>query len=413
MAPPNLNVVGSPRNYESFIEGFLGWTEGIMSPRLFRQWTAVYAVSGALERKAWLRINKSVLYPNMFILLIAPPGTGKTEAIKRIETLWNEIPNIKIAPSSVSRASLVDAVLRAERVILRPAHPSEPFIKFNALSVLADEFGTFLAGYEGEFMSTLNTLFDNKKYREEKRGMKDPLIIEKPMLNLLAGTTPTWLGSNLPISAWSEGFASRLMLVFSAERVRVNPFAEEEIDYVTEGKLVADLGRINGLYGEFKLTEEVRKAYLAWYHSDFHPAPSHPKLEDYLPRRGIHFLKMCMAFSAARSDDLIIDIGDYQEAQDLLLETEKFMSDVFKSMKTGADANVIDEAFNFIWQAFAKEQKPIPDHRIIHFLSMKIPSHSVTKVLEVMETSNMIRVVSVLANGRKTYQPVPRAAQGQ
>jgi DNA replicative helicase MCM subunit Mcm2 (Cdc46/Mcm family) len=365
-----------------------------------------------LERKVFIKAFKRLLYPNLYVLLVGGPGVGKTDAIRGAFEFWDTIPQIHQAPSNVSRASLVDSLAKAERALLLP----NELIKFNHLNVASDELGVFLSQYESSFMSTLNKLYDGTIYTEEKRSMKNDIKIEKPLLNLIAGTTPAWLGGNLPETAWAEGFSSRLLLVYSGERIKIDPFAGDARDAILFDKLQGDFKTIHNLIGKLEWAPDVVEAFKAWYMLDCPPIPDHPKLEHYLPRRHIHFLKLCIIQSVSRSNDLVIRMVDYQAAMEMLLITEGTMPDVFRSMRMiNSDANVIDEAFNYIYTLFAKEQKPISEHRLIHFLSQRMPSHSVFKVIETMVASNMIEVggVGTGLGGRNSYRPVPKISHGK
>lgn len=323
--------------------------------------------------------------------------------------LWDELPDLRIAPSSVSRASLVDELNEATRTYLNPL--TGEFSKFNSLQVCASEFGTFLTAYEGEFMSTLNTLWDCERYKEKKRGMKEPIILANPQLSLVAGTTPAWLSTSLPEAAWSEGFASRLLMVFSGENLILDPWAGDIENEVLRKALLHDLQAMHTLYGHFRISPEFAEVYKDWIFAGCPPTPEHRKLEHYIPRRKTHLVKIAMAFSAMRSSEMVLRLEDYQAATDLLIEAEATMPDVFKSMTVGSDVNVYDEAFNFVWQAFAKEGKAIAEHRIVKFIAMRTPTHNVIKVLEIMRSSRMLEIDSVTGpGGRPTYRPVPRVS---
>lgn len=390
------------------------WTDGTQSPELFRVWSAVSTIAGALERKVWIKAGKRQLFPNLYVLLVAAPGVGKTDAIRAPAEFWGEIPSLHVAPRDVSKAGLVDAVAEAERQLLRP-QADEPLVKFNHLNIAADELGVFLTQYESAFMSTLNSLFDGMPYKEKKRSIKTALEIPKPLFNMIAGTTPAWLGGNLPDTAWAEGFSSRLVLVSSGEKIKIKLFEETPTDDILKGRLAKDLNEIHHMYGQFSWAPDVAEAMQAWYELDCPPVPEHPKLEHYLPRRHIHFMKLLMVFSAARSSDMILRMEDYQMAMDLFLMTESQMPDVFRAMKSiHSDSNVIDECFAWIYQNYTKDGKPISEHRIIHFLAQRMPSYNVSKVLQIMLDSRIIEIAAIGAGvgGRNTYKPVPRPQHG-
>lgn len=245
--------------------------------------------------------------------------------------------------------------------------------------------------------------------------MKEPLVIDNPQFNFIAGTTPSWLGNSLPAYAWSEGFSSRMLMVYSGERLKIdNPWADDEIDIQLQERLVSDLKQIHELYGQFQIEEEFMVLFTQWYKLDCAPQPEHPKLEHYLPRRHIHFLKICMIMSVARSSELVLRIDDFVRAQDLLLEAEMYMPDVFKSMRFSSDVNVYDEVYNYVYVTFLKENKPIAEHRIIHFISERAPNQAVTNVLKVMLDSGMLKVGSITGpGGRPMYVPTPKDELGR
>jgi len=392
----------------SWINSFLEYTSGTQSPEIFRRWAAASTIAGALERKVWLVVGKRQLFPNLYVLVAGGPGIGKTDSLREVVKFWNHLPDLHVAPSSVSRASLTDSLHEAVRSVLRPSEGT--FAKFNSLQVCAEEFGTFLSAYETEFMSTLNHLYDCVGYKEKKRSMKEAIVMPEPQLNMIAATTPAWLSTTLPEHAWSEGFSSRLVIIHSAERIKIDLFKVKPTDQLLEDNLIHDLQSIHQLWGAFSFSPDVVEAFQEWYFADCPPIPEHPKLEHYLPRRHIHFLKLCIVLSASRSGDMVIRMVDYQEAMNMLLEAEAHMPDIFKAMKGTSDSNIIDETYAFVWQAYSKDQKPVPEHRILYFISQRAPSYGVQKILEVMTQSGMLIVASVGERGRNTFKPAPKGS---
>jgi hypothetical protein len=408
--PPEAGVA---RYAGDWIEGFLDYTSHINSPEIFRLWTAISILSAVQERKTWIKTSGRRLFPNLYTLLVAPPGVGKTETIKSVYEFAYELKDFFLASSDCSSASIMDDLYDAKRSILRPTEVP-PLETFNAMTIASDELGVFLKQYDNAFMSKLNKLFDGTPFTENKRGRKEKLIIERPIVNFLAGTTPGWLGSNLPLSAWSEGFTSRLIMVYSGERLKTDPFADHFTEVVQFEKLFKDLQVVQNLHGQFHWMEDVIEAYKKWYFADMPPIPEHPRLEHYLPRRPIHFMKVMMACSVSRSNEMILRMEDYQRAQNILLMTEEYMPDVFKSMSMSADSNVIDEVFAYVYNTWVKEkQKPIKQHRIINFIKEKVPVHSVIKILDTMVQSRMIKVAEVDGTGNHGYVPIPRAEHGR
>jgi hypothetical protein len=406
-----MTSASAHRANPSWIESFVDLTAGTQSPEIFRRWAAVSIIAGALERKVWVKAFKRTLFANLYILLVAGPGIGKTDALRGVREYWEEIDGLHVAPTSVSRASLTDSLNLATRQTLNPK--TGVFDKFNALQVCAEEFGTFLTQYETEFMSTLNHLYDCISFTERKRAsLKEPIIIPHPYLNIIAATTPAWLGGTLPETAWAEGFSSRLTMVFSAEKIKIDPFAESSLDEAAKATLLSDLDQVHQLNGLMRFEEEFLPLFREWYMDDCPPIPDHPKLEHYLPRRHVHFMKLCMIMSAARSNEQIIRVQDFYEARNLQIDTEAMMPEVFKAIKYNSDLNVIDEAYAFIWQAYSREGKAISEHRIHRFLSERAPAYAVDKILKTMVASRIILPDGIGAGegGTNTYRPAPKAS---
>lgn len=60
------------------------------------------------------------------------------------------------------------------------------------------------------------------------------------------------------------------------------------------------------------------------------------------------------------------------------------MSDIFRSMTMGASTRVMDDVWFHAYTIYIKEKKPIAEHRLIAYLSERVPAHDVSRILEVM-----------------------------
>src|SRR6266404_3982814 len=166
---------------------------------------------------------------------------------------------IHIAPTSLTASSLVDALVKAKRTLIRiPEGPLE----YNSLLIPADELTAFMHKYDDEMIGVLSAFYDNDIYGQHRRGNEIRISIKSPQVNILSGTTPSNLIKFLPENAWEQGFTSRIILVFSDERTIGDDFAG--YDSSLNGDLIHDLKAINSLMGEFKVTEDYRTAVNHW-----------------------------------------------------------------------------------------------------------------------------------------------------
>ena len=393
------------RRLGNWIEAYQEYTEILPSPLIFRKWAAISTVASAMERRMWVRTMGSNLYPGLFIILVGPPGIGKGQAIHPGEMLLREVPDIHVGPSDMTTASLIDALNESVRRIILLGDP--PFVEYNSLTVISRELGVLIPSWETSLMNNLTDIYDGFTVDQKRRGKDLRIQIKAPQINLLGACTPSYLNEVLPPGAWDQGFISRTILVYSGDRVQRDPFAEDEREGLTgrlHNDLLHDLKTIALDYGQMSFTSPAAQAIKAWIKSGCAPEPKHQKLQFYNARRAAHLLKLCMVASIATTGDKIIGLEHYREALNWLVEAETYMPDIFKSMVSGGDSAAQNETWNYVWTLFSKEKRPIAEHRIVHFLRERVPSHSVMRVLEIMVKSRMLEV-SLSDKGFQGYKP--------
>jgi Ni2+-binding GTPase involved in maturation of urease and hydrogenase len=363
-----------------------------------------------MERKVWARTKGSNLFPNTYIVLVGPPGVGKSTVLSLAESMLRRIPNIFVAPSSLTTAALVDTVVIAKRQVITPGH-QEPVMEFNALDIIASELGVFLPAYDPPFMNTLTKLYDGEHYEERRRtGKVNHLIIEKPLLNILGGTTPSYLNSFLPDGAWDQGFTSRTVFVYSSQIIKNDIWADEEAE--DHGRqlledLVADLKSIVNCHGKITWSSDCMQALTEWDHDDLRPAPEHAKLAHYNSRRLAHTIKLCAVASMARSGGRFVSLSDFETARGWLLEAESSMTEIFDAMAVSLDSRVIDDTWYFVQKVYYRDgKKPVGEHLIFAYLRDRMPSQYIGKTIEIMVRSRDLQMVAI--NGVACFVPLPR-----
>lgn len=394
------------RKLSSFTDGFYQFTEGLGSPSLFRKWAGIFTVAAALERKAYCVTNRGVLHPNLYIVLVGPPGAGKTMVTDKANELIHKLEDHHIAPTSLTKASMMDSLREAERKIIRPTE-NPPIITFNSLAIIANELGVLIPAYENDFMNVLTDLYDGKIYAERRRTKELNFRIEAPQLNIIAATTPSYLNNLMPEGAWDQGFLSRTFLVYSSRGEITDPFSDKPVNGALHSHLVHDIKEIGKLMGKFRFEEAAIDAFRAWLKTKEEPVPEHPKLISYNSRRQSHLLKLCMVSSAASSDSLIVTLDNYAEAFDWLLEMEAAIPDIFKAMATVGSSRVMDEVWFFAYQRWMKDKKPVPEPLLLEFISQRTPTHEVARLLEVMVRSKIFTSIHIAGLG-VCYEPRAR-----
>lgn len=373
-----------------WITGFMNATAHLPSPPLFRKWAGIAAIAGALERKVWIRSMNMDLYPNLYTILVGPPGVGKTVVTRVTESLWRGITGLHVAPKSLTKPSLIDSLSEAKRSKTWIDGPKSQFLEFHSLLVNAGELGVLIPQYDSDFMNILTDIYDGGVYEERRRGNNLHILVKKPQLNILGATTPSYLNQTLPEGAWDQGFLSRTFLIFSGETELVDLFGDEIVEEEHYSLLRSDMRSIADMVGVFSFDAVARQAIREWHLTGGQPKPDHPKLVHYNTRRSAHLLKLCMVASASRSEDRIIIADDYLTALGWLLEAEAIMPDIFKALTSGGDGKVIEEAYHYLYKIFMASGQPVPERRLVGFLAEKVPAYNIVKIIETMEKSGQI-----------------------
>jgi hypothetical protein len=393
-------TVAPGRRLCNWIDAFIEYSSAIQSPEIFRRWAAIGIVSAMMERRVWCHTRGSTLYPNTYIVLTALPGVGKSEVLKKAEHLLRQVPRINITPSSVTTASLVDTLAdAAARDIGGPA----------VVQAVASELGVFLPAYDPSYINTLTKLYDGEFYEERRRGNQHHLIIERPLLGILGGTTPSYLSSFLPEGAWDQGLTSRTCFIYSNEvkndAIFGDPEAEARVGQ-SEADLVADLHAMTESAGQFTWTRDAQEAITWWRDDGMNPGPEHKRLANYASRRVAHLLKLCMIMSMSHSNDLIVTWKHFIAAKRWMLKAEEAMAEIFGCAGRNADGMAIDDTLFFIRNMYYRgHRKPVGLGLILSYLKDRVPVHSVEKCLQLLENSGQI--VREWPCGLPAFRPDP------
>jgi Protein of unknown function (DUF3987) len=372
------------------MDSWLEYTAPMASPPLFKKWAGISLLAGALERKVYTYVAgyKSNLYPNMYIFLLAPPAVGKTVMTSMIHDFFEKLEEHKLAPSAVSRGSLMDALHDAQRSIITAEGKA---ITFNSLMVVVNELQVFIPEYNPDFMSTITDIYDCKPYGEKKRGKDLSYKMMAPQLNLIAATTPANLQTLLPENAYEHGFMTRVIMVYADRSRMIDLFDEPPDDVALRLNLTNDLIAISKLAGAMEFTAEARVLLNNWHKTGGAPKPDHPRLINYNGRRTAHVIKLSMIASASRGDDLTLCADDVRTALDWLTECEAEMDNVFSAMKAGSERQIMMDCAHTMYRTYIKHgNKAIREALVIEYLQMRgIPSHSVERLLKLMIAAEM------------------------
>lgn len=388
----------SSKKLPCWIDGWLEYTEGLQLPRIIRLWAGLAAFAGLLERRVYHVTVRGPVYPNLFVLLVTPPGIGKSLVIDPIERMWQGTKKLFVAPHNMTKASFMDDLQAAHRIEQYGAE----ILDYHSLNIAASEFGVLCPAHDMEYLSVLTRIYDcGDVHRESRRGMKGEQIeIARPHINLVAGTQPDYLAQFLPEAAWGQGFMSRVLMIYSDEVMTFDMWGERPKVDPLRIALTEGATRALGAHGYLPMSEDGKDAIRAWLAAGSVPAPTHLKLKNYSVRRPLYVLKLSIISALARGHAQI-ELRDVERAFAWLFEAEKAMPDVFKALKGNSDHAVLQELKLFVADEYMRTGKSVHEQRIVNFLYDRTPSGNIPRLIEIATKGGLIKQIT----GTLSYQP--------
>ena len=243
---------------------------------------------------------------NSYHAIIAPSGTGKTIAQKRVEcALYETGFGNHLMGDFTSEAALLQE------------------LKQNTTQVLMlDEFGRVLSemakptGYKHEAMTCLlkiysdsDSFYRGKAYAPDSRGgLREKITIYKPQVFVLGSSTPSAFFEGMTLKAAFDGFLGRCFLWFEEicpeESRRIIPFKIPK-SFEREAKRFLDWEKMEGdLQLDFKAFEiehedpEIFEAQLSIIRDSFRKVPVDLELKRTMLVRAAEFYsKLCICFT--------------------------------------------------------------------------------------------------------------------
>lgn len=307
------------RKCKNWLKSLAAFVEETESPRHFWLWGGIFTLGAALQRKVWIPYGLDPLYPNMYIMLVAPPGKCRKGAPLGLAKRMLEEVNINVAVDSQSKRSLTKELAETGKVGFFE-YEGKPKTQC-ALAIISKELSSLLAVDPKAMVDVLTDLYDSHDTWTYKTSGQGTDTLFNVCVCCFIGSTPTSVSINLSEEALGGGWASRVAFISGNtkyKRVTVPPPPSQEL----YKELLHDLGIIANLTGEFTWEPQAYKVFDAWYKGldKKYTEVKDDRLHSFLERIHIMVLKVAMVLRIAYSDELVFVPDDIGRAIDLLEE---------------------------------------------------------------------------------------------
>ena len=335
------------------------------------------------------------IFPNLFIMLVARPGIGKSLVLSPVKDLWEACPLLTVGSQTLTYASLIDEIKTSykERTLGGRTYKS------SAILLGASEFGSLTPSYDQSLLTRLADIYDGRPdFSSSTRG--DGIIkLINPLVHMLVGITPKFLGSVIPDTAWQQGFMARMHIIFSDEETS---FTKEQLfspKQLIEEKekmqreIIKKIIALCHFHGQFSWDNEAAEAIYEWNVTGRKPVPGHPKLETYCTRRFVHTCKLSMIIAAA-SQRHNISLNDFTCARMFLLESEETLAETFSAMSQSSDSDQIDQIYHWLILQAANNPIGVTIPAFHNYLASVVGIHMLERMYNHLEISHVIHVAN-------------------
>ena len=347
------------------------YLKDIESPKSFIDWSFYSMIAGCLQRRVWYASDTFQLFPNLFVLLVGPPAAGKSRVISQVgaiiqdptmiiinKTTQNEEPRFPYGADTTTQEAIIKELATTTKTIMRRDELSEKLIPYSSspMFFVLEELATLFRRNTADVVNMLNQLYDSRNYTYKTKHQGNDLV-RNVCVNILGGTTPNFIQEAFSNEIMSQGFTSRVILVYAPGPRFYRQFpgvnAEQK---AAQKEIVEHCKRLHDipLVGQVRLSPEAADWHKQYYESGelMEKRPnSDYRLDDYYGRKNVHLLKLAMAVHFSDSVDMTITLKSMLIASALLDETETNMHRCFVSQGVGSAASLVEMLYRKIHAA--------------------------------------------------------------
>lgn len=349
------------RNFPDLIEAYLQFVAGkTESPKRLHRWSIIVAIGGALTRRVWIDEVTFRLYPNKYVIFVAPPGSvRKTTTMDLALNLLKELDHIRIGAQISTWPAFVQDLAENQREVYIP-DPADPNGAENfmmaAVTLPLGEWGNFLKTEDADQIDGLVDLWDCRPILDKRTKTNGSDVVEHPFVNMIACTTPHWLRQNFTYKLVGGGFSSRIIFIYQDQRERhiARPSKLWNAGAFGQGRgqLIEDLKRIADLAGPYEFDPAADALAVQWYAAEAarldglngNGLSDEPWLLDFLARKQVHVHKLAMIIAASRRDQLVISEADLRDAIREIDAVELELGKIFKPAPVASTLSTTEQA---------------------------------------------------------------------
>ena len=321
--------------------------EGEICPR-FLLFAAIACLGQVVNRKVFFQRGTvdtfPTLYPNPWIILVAPQGEGhKSSTLRMGHRILTHLPEFckpKILASKLTPEVLVKAISSAPiSDQVKAKTRSVNFLKEPAIAMCYSSELSVLLGKEKYMVGMIPLLTDlydcPDEWKAETIGRGDD-ILYNVCLTLFAASTPASMQKILPEDAFAGGFMSRILIIPMPPQ-----WDKEEPDpppppIEVRHRVIQALSTLHNVQGEMKWDDEAKEFFFTFYHrKNIGKKKISGPVKAARERKQDHLLRIAILLQLSYTyDELILRKGSIEQALRILNVIEKDSEPIIEYIST-------------------------------------------------------------------------------
>lgn len=309
------------------------------SPLQFNIWAAISVVSSVLKRNVWTTYKTYTIYPNQYIVLVAPPGIGKGASIHPAHSFAKDNGLINYMSDRITAPRIIERLHQGFTGIPQIVNGQVVAgAKDCSATLVSSELPTLLSSSDW-MLTFLCDTWDKGEYEYDTRH-KGSFNVTNMCVSLIGACVPDYIRKiNKDASASvSSGFSARTVFVNAKAKSKTlawgDGFSENPKYKPVIENLKQRLQKIATLSGEMQLDPYAMALWNKFYQqlSDSYNPDDSDVYNNFRARQHVHVLKVAMTLAASEESGLTITHSILSRAIALVENIAEGVDEIFRGV---------------------------------------------------------------------------------
>lgn len=370
----------------NFLQDYQIYADGDEAPPAYHIWCGLSLLSACMGPNIWFDMGKFNIQPNLYILLVGPPGLRKSTAKDVAKNLAEEIGNIPCISDTATKEAVVKE-LSSEKSRHRMVYKWNDMPRvYTKACIFSDEFVNLVAcgGDPLGWVQFLTHIYSPTPVYRADTISRSKTEMPYPYLHLLGCMTPELTSSLISQGALSGGFSRRTLYIYSNEPGKATPFPQLSKEQKEAKQRVILRGReVQKLQGSFILENEAKEIYIDWYLKNYNATRTAPTqaVTNFMQSKSNQMLKLAMIHHTSSHNDFVFTPEDLDFAIRHVEIAQEHVDLVFSSVGRNPHAATISGIVAYVDQHTANAPYYLTEKRIIGHFLVHSPGENTAKIL--------------------------------